>query len=185
MAVATVEHLRTAILEALTTDRTATHPRALPAAKLFQVGLPPGLPPQMRSPRALPRPGAFVAIARIVPEPGVADELGSDHTYRVGIVISRDYHVDFHSSFDDIQAAFTRVADDFMRLRAALCFPGALDATAAGADTGIADTGLEATGAETQIRWEAMAAAGQGRLLNARDTFTCRFLFDPDPTPSP
>lgn len=183
--VSTVAHLRTAILEALTTDRTATHPRALPADKLFQVGLPPGLPAQMRSVRALPRPGAFVVVARQSTAPGVADELSDEHQYVLGIVISRDYHIGFHSSEADIQAAFTRVADDFKRIRAALCYPGALDRTADGDVTGIADTGLIATGAESQIRFEEIAAPARGRLLNARDSFTCRLLFDPTGTPVP
>lgn len=179
MAVSSVASLRTAIHEALTTDRTATHTRAIPSAYLFQRGLPPGLDATLRSTRAKGTPGAFVVIARMTPEPGVGDELGSDHLYRLSIVISRDYWLGYEQRTADIDTVMSRVADDLMRVRAALCFPGALDTTAAGADTGIADNALSPVGDQSVLTVDRIGN-GRDRLLNARDAFQCWFLFDPD-----
>lgn len=177
-AVTTVAHLRTAIHEALTTDRSATHTRAISSTYLFQRGLPPGLDATIRSTRAKGTPGAFVVIARMTPEPGVADELGSDHLYRLQIVISRDYFLGYEQSSTDIDAVMSRVADDLMRMRAALCFPGALDATAASDDTGIADNALSPIGDQSVLSVDRIGT-GRDRLLNARDAFQCRLLFSP------
>lgn len=176
MSAATVAHLRTAILEGLTTN--TGKPRALPSSRLFQAGMPPGVDATLRSVRALEKPGAFVAIGRLEPQPGSATELGSDLLYKLQVAISRDYHLGYEFSLADVHTWMTRVADDGMFVRAALCFPGALDTTAGGSDTGIADNGLDATGAITTVRFERIGE-GRDRLLNAIDVFHCHFLFSP------
>lgn len=171
-----VANLRTAILEALTTS--TGKPRALPSQYLFQVGLPPGVDATLRSTRALDKPGAFVSIGRAEAMAGVSIELGSDLLYSMNVAISRDYFLGWEFSIADIQTAMTRVIDDFMRVRAALCYPGALDQTAAAGATGIADNGLDATGAQTSVRFDRIGE-GRDRLLNAIDVFRCYFLHNP------
>lgn len=182
MAASTTAHMRTAIIEALTTDRTGeaglVGDRAIPSAYLFRRGLPPGLDATVRAARVTDKPGAFVVVARVTPEDGPGTELGSDHIYRAQIVISRDYYLGHEQVADDIDDAFTRVTDDLMRIRWALCCPGALDATAAGSATGIGPEALRPLGDQSVLQVE-QVGNGRSRLLNARDTFWCPFLYQP------
>jgi hypothetical protein len=181
MAVTTIAHLRTAIIEALTTDLTAdaTKPRAIAAANLFNVGMPPGMDATLRSVRAREKPGAFVVIAKMTPDAGVADELGSDHLYHCQIVISRDYYLGYEHRPADISDAFTQCIDDLLRLRAALCWPGALDETAAANATGIAGAALRPVGDQSVLTVDRIGNT-RDRLLNARDAFTCPLLYQPE-----
>lgn len=187
MAASTTAHLRTAILEALTT--VTGKPRALASQYLFQAGYPPGVDPTLRSTRALEKPGAFVAIGRVEPQAGVTTEIGSDRLYLLQIAISRDYHIGYEFSLADVQTWMSRVADDFMRVRDALCYPGNLTQTAGAIQTGIADNGLDASHAFTTVRFERIGE-GRDRLLNAIDVFHCHFLHSdqvsaPVPPPNP
>ena len=178
MPATTIAHLRTAVIEALTTDRTATYTRAIPADYLFQRGLPPGLDPQIRSTRCTGKPGVFVVVSRVTPHAGVGTELGSDHLYDCQIVISRDYYLGHEQIHADIDSVFTRVTDDLFRMRAALCYPGALDQTAAGHATGIAPEALIPFGDQSVLTVESIGT-GTNRLLNARDVFLAHFQYQP------
>lgn len=176
----TVRHLRTAIYEALTT--ATGKPRALP--RLFQRGLPAGVDRKLRSVRAHPLPGVFVIVARARREPGLAQELGSDHHFRFEVVLSRDYYLGFEHSIAEVEATMERVSDDFMAICAALGMPGSLVATAGNEPTGLADGALDVSDAESIVVIEQIGD-GRDRLVNVRDRFIARFLFDPDPAPAP
>ena len=171
----------TAILEALTTDRTAaSRPRALTSAELFREGYPRGIDPTVRSREAAVKKTAFVGLAEFAPEPGTT-ELGSDHLWRVQIGISRDYHVPYEYSVSDVREAMAEVADDTMRIAAALCYPKALEKTASGSDTALAGSGaLQRAGLRTRTTIDRVGDGARApRLLNATDVFSALFMFDP------
>lgn len=179
-AASTTAHLLTAITEALTTDRTdPSRPRALTSTQLFVKGYPPGYDRGVRSVRARVRPGAFALIVRQQPLPGVADEIASEHLYRVTIVVSRDYHLGYELDPSTVHATMARVADDSMRVRSALCWPGALEETADGDPTGMAGSALEPLDALGVVSIETVGD-GRDRLVNARDTYTAIFRYAPD-----
>lgn len=173
----TTLHLLTAIYEGLTTATGKT--RALAAADLFARGFSPSYDRKLRSTRARPLPGAHVHIRSAAVSDGIADELGSEHIYRLIVQISRDYFVPFEHDHDALDTVSTRAFDHFMLIRAALCYPGALDATAGGESTGIADNGLIAPDAMAELRVEQIQS-GQDRLVNVVDVFGVAFLFDPN-----
>ena len=179
MTAQTTSYLRGAIVECLTTS--TGKPRALAAGHLFGQGLPPGVDRTLRSIRAKDatnRKSAFAIIGDIEVPGSVADELGSDHIYECQIVISRDYFLGWEFSTSDVGATMDAVADDFMRVRKALCHPAALDTTVGGTATGIAHGGLRAAGAKAAPRVEQIGD-GRDRLVNVIDRFSCVFQFSP------
>ena len=178
----TIAYALTAIVEALTTDRTdASRPRALTSSELFREGYPRGIDPTVRSREAAVGKTAFVGLSDFQPEPGIT-ELGSDHLWLVQIAISRDYHIRYEYDVADVRAMMTEVADDTMRIAAALCWPNALSATAAAQDSGLAGAGaLKRSGLRTRTSIERVGdGARAARLLNASDLYTALFMFDPD-----
>lgn len=173
----TTLHLLTAIYEGLTTSTGKT--RALGAADLFQRGYSPSFDRRLRSIRARPLPGVHVHFRTASVSDGLADELGSEHLYRMSVQISRDYFLPFEHDRDALDEVSTRAFDHFMLIRAALCYPGALDETAGAEATGLADNGLIAPDAMAELRVEQIQS-GNDRLVNVVDTFGVAFLFDPD-----
>lgn len=178
--IATSLHLLTAVTEALTTDRVdVTRPRALPTARVFLPGFPPGYDRTIRSARAKGRPGAFVMMVRQTPDLGLAEELGNQHLYRCVLLVSRDYHVAFERDPAVLLSTMARVADDSMAVRAALCWPGALATTTAGDATGLEGRGLTPLDELGAISIE-QVGDGRDRLVNARDSFVAILNYAPD-----
>lgn len=170
----------TAIVEALTTDRTAaSRPRALTSSELFREGYPRGVDPTVRSREALVGKTAFVGLADFSPDPG-ATEIGSDHLWQIQIAISRDYHIGYEYDRAKVRALMAEVADDTMRIAAALCWPNALALTAAAGDTGLAGAGaLRRMGLRTRIAIDVVGGGPKApRLLSATDAYLAEFMFD-------
>lgn len=185
MAVTTTQHLLTAIEEALTTLTGRT--RALTSPQLFTLGLPVGFPADTRcrdAGVALNRKTCFVGLG--VRRDDGNQEVGADHRYAIEIWISRDYWLGFEgstyqpagSTLAEVKRAFIAEADDFFRIRAALCWPGALATTAAGQATGLESLALDGSTARSDPRIESVPDGGK-RLLNCKDTFVAHLLFDP------
>lgn len=177
MSQATTEYLFDAIDAVL--QVASGEPRALTASQVFGAGLPPAVDRELRSIRcreATNKKTAFVAIEDIVASQTIADELGSDHLYELTLTISRDYHLGYELSGDEVRATMIRVADDFMRIRKTICFPSAFDSLLN--DPGIAEGGIRGSGARSVIRVEQIGD-GKDRLVNAIDRFETAFLFTP------
>ncbi|MGE0400840.1 MAG: hypothetical protein AB7T06_29285 [Kofleriaceae bacterium] len=165
----TVEHLHTAIYEMLTT--ATGRMRALEADEIFNQGFPPGFPPDLRSVASRDggkRGSAFVAIGQVQPMAGSADEVGSIHLYQINVTISRDYYLGEGWDASDVRASMVRVADDYMRVREALCWPENLRETVGSVATGLDE--LVAANSQSRVRVE-MIGSGRDRLLNAQDVF--------------
>ncbi len=182
----TVRYLLTAVYEALTT--VTSKPRCLATAELFVKGYPVGFDVGVRARGAFNSPqrkACFVGLGERVAGDNL--ELGDDHIYAYSLFISRDYWIGYEGTaqqptsgtLNEVETAFITEADDFMRVRAALCYPGALEVTAALQATGLAGYALAGPTARSRPRIES-APEGNQRLLNAVDTFTAHFLFDPD-----
>lgn len=184
MAVTTCEYLITAIEESLC--ELTGRPRALTAPQLFTRGLPQGFPADTRvrdAGVATNRKTCFVGLGPRSDDGN--QEIGADHRYAITIWISRDYWIGFEgstylpsgSTLSEVKRAFKDEADDFMRIRKALCWPGALATTIAGQATGLESLALDGTSARSTPRIESVPDGGK-RLLNCIDTFTAHLLFD-------
>lgn len=173
MGVTSTQALITALYEALTTSTGKT--RALAAEHLFARAKPPGTTAKARFAAALEQKRVFVSVSA----PEVFDdshtEMADEHHYLATVAISRDYAIGSEQHKGEIEASMVLIADDFMRLRSALCWPGALDTTAVGDDTGLASKSLEASGAKDSV-----SIAGSARLVTAVARFRAHILFSPD-----
>jgi hypothetical protein len=154
--------------------------RAL-AAGYFRRGGPPGfLGETARAPRARDTPRVFVHISSGGAMPGYPTEMHDEHLYQLDVVLLRDHWLGYQGGPDAVEAALVRIADDHMKIAAALCWPGNLATTHAGTDTGLCGAGALARGGSRFEVVSQTALGRDGRLVQVRDVFTGAFAFDPD-----
>lgn len=180
-AVTTVQYALEAVYEALTEDLTAdvTKPRALAATDLFRRGMPRGVDPSVRGREAKVGKTAFVALGNLRPDPGFPTEMHDAHLWLMTFSVSLDYHLGFEYSVSDVEATFVTVADDVMKVTAALCYPMALSQTVAANPTGLAGVGaLQRDGIQATVAVD--PSGGRSRLVNSTINFVGAIEFDPD-----
>lgn len=128
--------------------------------------------------RAKIRPLVEVLSTEVEPDDGVADELHSEHHYMLGLVIRRWYYLGYEAAPAEIEATAVRMADDAMRVRAALSHPSNLLTTEEAANTGIGGPALKFVRSRLQ-RLEQLGD-GRDRLVLYQDDFRAAFSFSPD-----
>lgn len=134
-----------AVEEALTTD--TGKPRALATADLFELGKAPVMDADVLRRDALVQKQVFVAIgAQQVPGTDFL-EMGNRHRYDFLVRIHRYYSWDHELLPDETRDLVDLVASDFTKIRRTLCFPGNLQLTDGGVETGLAGQALRAEGA--------------------------------------
>lgn len=122
--------------------------------------------------RAKVKPIVEVVVARVTPEPG-ANRVHTDRQlYRFAISIYRYYYLGYESSPTQLQAAIVRMTNDTMQVAEALEWGGNLDATEAGAETGIASDALRFEGGGLS---EVQLGDGRDRLGIYVDEFIAEF----------
>lgn len=134
---------RRAVVHALTT--VTGMPRALASDQLFRL-----LPPAQAAanPADVKRkPGVFVVFADAAVDPEM--ENGSVMTIHHSVVITCTYYMGSDPMAAEVDRQLERMEADGNRLRAALCYPGAL-ATYDGADTGLCGGALRSDGYRAQ-----------------------------------
>jgi len=150
MAVTTFLPLIQAVEESLTTDTGAGFPRRLASADLFQLGFPPTMDDHLHARDARVQKRCFVSIA----DQQIDDlflEMGNEHRHNVTLTVTRWYWLKWEGIHSDVRAAMVGVADDFAKIRKALCWPGALATVPSTAATvGLAGNALSAKGARDQ-----------------------------------
>lgn len=135
-----------AVEEALTTDTGASYPRRLGADDLFALGFPPTMADHLHARDARVQKRCFVSIS----DQTVDDlflEMGDEHRLDVVVSVTRWYWLRWEGIHSDVRTAMVSVADDFAKIRKALCWPGALATDATGDGTGLAGNALSAKGA--------------------------------------
>lgn len=153
--------------------------RALAAADRFSRGYPPGFSNDMRAGRSKARPAVFVAISQFAVNPLASGEMTDKHLYEITISIFRDHWLGFQGDFAEVQAQQVKADNAFLRMRAALCFPGNLVQTEASNATGFGGEALDASKATSKMVRVANLG-GNDRLLSYIDTFRAVFEFEPD-----
>ena len=174
--VSTTAYVRERIYEVLVNGNGTN--RTLAEADRFLRGLPPSkaqIDARARDARVNKR--VFVFIPSMAVMDGNAAELGDYHRYSIDVVLNRDYWLGFEGSATEVDATLAEIETDFMKIRAALCWPGNLTQTEGANATGLASNSLTSEGATSQQTIESQA---NGRLIQVRDRFRADFLFDPD-----
>lgn len=128
--------------------------------------------------RAKVRPLVEVLSTEIEPDDVVADELHSEHHYMLGFVVRRYYYLGYESDPAEIEATAVRMADDAMRVRAALSHPSNMLTTEEAEDTGIGGPALQYVRSRLQ-RLE-QVGDGRDRLVLYQDEYRAAFSFSPD-----
>lgn len=183
MSATTTQYVYERIYEVLV-DGNGTS-RKLATGERFARGFPPGFDPAMRATRAKLRPdgevkvgSVFVVIGALQVEGFAAGEMSDSHLYRTKVVLYRDHWLGFEGSPTQVESQLVAASDAFMKVRAALCFPGNLKQTEEGNATGLAGEALNGANAKTGLV-SVDNLGGNARLLQFRDEFEAEFDFNP------
>lgn len=153
--------------------------RTLASSDRFVRGYPPGYSLDERATRAKLTPAIFVAFSEWSASDFAAGELTNDHIYLISVTVFRDHWLGFQGDPAEVQAQQVKADNAFLRMRAALCWPGNLVQTEGSNATGFASDALDASKATSRMVRDANLG-GNDRLLQYVDKFRAVFSFAPD-----